>query len=104
MGGNGGGGIRSRVSIALIDPVALGDYVIVHAGYAISRLDVEEAEKSLALFEEIALISRARSCATFALSVRARPRPGCGVLAGRWTRGRFYLMEFCGGHTHAIFR
>ena len=49
------GGIRSRVSIALIDPVALGDYLIAHAGYAITRLDVEEAEKSLALFEEIAL-------------------------------------------------
>jgi len=49
------GGIRSRVSIALIDPVAVGDYVIAHAGYAITRLDVEEAEKSLALFEEIAL-------------------------------------------------
>jgi len=49
------GGIRARVSIALIEPVALGDYVIVHAGYAITRLDVEEAEKSLALFQEIAL-------------------------------------------------
>jgi len=49
------GGIRIRVSIALIDPVAVGDYVIAHAGYAITRLDVEEAEKSLALFEEIAL-------------------------------------------------
>jgi hydrogenase expression/formation protein HypC len=49
------GGIRSRVSIALIDAVAVGDYVIAHAGYAITRLDVEEAEKSLALFEEIAL-------------------------------------------------
>ncbi len=49
------GGIRSRVSIALVDLVALGDYLIVHAGYAITRLDVEEAEKSLALFEEIAL-------------------------------------------------
>ena len=35
--------------------VALGDYLIVHAGYAITRLDVEEAEKSLALFDEIAL-------------------------------------------------
>ena len=34
--------------------VALGDYLIVHAGFAITRLDVEEAEKSLALFEEIA--------------------------------------------------
>lgn len=49
------GGIRSRVSIALIDPVAVGDYVIAHAGYAITRLNVEEAEKTLALFDEIAL-------------------------------------------------
>lgn len=49
------GGIRNRVSTALIDSVALGDYVIVHAGYAITRLDVQEAEKSLALFDEIAL-------------------------------------------------
>ena len=48
------GGVRSRVSIALIDDVALGDYLIVHAGFAITRLDVNEAEKSLALFEEIA--------------------------------------------------
>jgi len=48
------GGIRSRVSIALIDEVSVGDYLIVHAGFAITRLDVEEAEKSLALFAEIA--------------------------------------------------
>ena len=47
------GGIRSRVSTALIDDVALGDYLIVHAGFAIARLDVEEAEKALALFDEI---------------------------------------------------
>ena len=48
------GGILTHVSIALIDDVALGDYLIVHAGFAIARLDVEEAEKSLALFDEIA--------------------------------------------------
>lgn len=48
------GGILTRVSIALIDPVAIGDYVIVHAGFAIARLNVEEAEKTLALFDEIA--------------------------------------------------
>jgi hydrogenase expression/formation protein HypC len=47
------GGIHSRISIALIDAVAVGDYVIVHAGFAITRLDVEEAEKTLALFDEI---------------------------------------------------
>lgn len=48
------GGIHSRVSTALIDDVAIGDYLIVHAGFAITRLDVEEAEKTLALFAEIA--------------------------------------------------
>ena len=48
------GGICSRISTVLIDAVAPGDYVIVHAGFAITRLDVGEAEKTLALFEEIA--------------------------------------------------
>ncbi len=48
------GGIRSRVSVALLEEVALGDFLIVHAGFAIARLDVEEAEKTLALFDEIA--------------------------------------------------
>jgi hydrogenase expression/formation protein HypC len=49
------GGIRTRVSIALLDEVAVGEYVIVHAGFAIARLDVEEAEKTLALFDQIAV-------------------------------------------------
>ena len=48
------GGVRTVVSLALVDGVAPGDYVIVHAGFAINRLDVAEAEKSLALFAEIA--------------------------------------------------
>jgi len=48
------GDVRVRASLALIDDVAVGDYVIVHAGFAINRLDVDEAEKSLALFDEIA--------------------------------------------------
>lgn len=48
------GGVRTLVSLALVDGVAVNDYVIVHAGFAISRLDVGEAEQSLALFAEIA--------------------------------------------------
>ena len=69
------GGIRSRISIALIDGVAVGDYVIVHAGFAITRLDVEEAEKTLALFDEIAAhLERPCRCATSADSVTAPPR------------------------------
>jgi hydrogenase expression/formation protein HypC len=48
------GGIRCKVSCALIDGVGVGDYIIVHAGFAIARLNVEEAEITLALFDEIA--------------------------------------------------
>lgn len=47
------GGVRKEISLALVDGVAVGDYVIVHVGYALNRLDPEEAEKTLALFAEI---------------------------------------------------
>ena len=47
------GGVFSRVSIALIGEAQVGDYLIVHAGFAITRLNVEEAERTLALFAEI---------------------------------------------------
>jgi len=52
------GGVHNRVSLSLVDGVGVGDYVIVHAGFAINRLDVAEAEKSLALFAEIAATLR----------------------------------------------
>lgn len=48
------GGIRKEVSLALVDGVAVGDYVIVHVGHAIGRLDADEAERTLALFAEMA--------------------------------------------------
>lgn len=48
------GGVESRVSLAFVEDVAPGDYVIVHVGHAIARLDVAQAEESLALFRQIA--------------------------------------------------
>lgn len=47
-------GVKSRVSTLLLDDVRPGDYVIIHVGHAIARLDVEEAEQTLKLFREIA--------------------------------------------------
>jgi hydrogenase expression/formation protein HypC len=47
------GGIRKEISLALVDDVSIGDYVIAHVGYAINKLDAEEAEKTLALFAEL---------------------------------------------------
>lgn len=44
------GGITKEISIALLDEVAVGDYVIIHVGYALTRLDEHEAQKTLGLF------------------------------------------------------
>ena len=46
-------GVRKEISLALVDDVALGDYVIVHVGFALNKLDPDEAAKTLALFAEI---------------------------------------------------
>jgi hydrogenase expression/formation protein HypC len=42
------GGVRRRVCMACVPEAVLGDYVIVHAGVAINRLDAAEAERVLA--------------------------------------------------------
>lgn len=47
------GGLRKKVSLALVDGVVVGDFVVVHTGYAISRLDAAEAEKTLAMLRGI---------------------------------------------------
>jgi hydrogenase expression/formation protein HypC len=44
------GGVRKEVSLALLENVAVGDYVIVHVGYALHKLDPAEAQKTLDLF------------------------------------------------------
>jgi hydrogenase expression/formation protein HypC len=44
------GGIEKEVSTALLDCVAEGDYVILHVGFALTKLDEEEAKKTLRLF------------------------------------------------------
>jgi hydrogenase expression/formation protein HypC len=44
------GGVRKDVSVALVEGVVPGDYVIVHVGYALQKVDAAEAERTLALF------------------------------------------------------
>lgn len=50
------GGVRKSVSIALTPGAAVGDYVIVHVGHAIGLVDPDEAQRTLALFAEMAAI------------------------------------------------
>jgi hydrogenase expression/formation protein HypC len=47
-------GTKVRVSFALLEDIRPGDWVIVHAGFAITRLDEEEARETLSLLREIA--------------------------------------------------
>lgn len=44
------GGVHKSVSLALLDDVQIGDWVIVHVGHAIGKLDPAEAARTLALF------------------------------------------------------
>jgi hydrogenase expression/formation protein HypC len=48
------GGISRRASLMLTPDARIGDYVLIHAGYAISIVDREEAEATLELFRELA--------------------------------------------------
>ncbi len=47
------GGARREISLLLLDDVRPGDWVILHAGFAIQKMDEEEAEKTLALLREL---------------------------------------------------
>ncbi|MDD5287926.1 MAG: HypC/HybG/HupF family hydrogenase formation chaperone [Dehalococcoidales bacterium] len=48
------GGITRRISLWLTPDAKLGDYVLLHTGYAISIIDQKEAEETLQLFAQIA--------------------------------------------------
>jgi hydrogenase expression/formation protein HypC len=50
-------GVRRRVSIAFTPEAKVGDYVLLHTGYAITVIDEAEAEETLKLLEEIASLS-----------------------------------------------
>jgi hydrogenase expression/formation protein HypC len=46
-------GVRKDISLSLVEGVQVGDYVIVHVGYALQLLDPDEAALTLALFAEL---------------------------------------------------
>jgi len=48
-------GVAMTVSVALLDDVAVGDFVVLHVGYAIARIDEAEALRTLAMMREAAL-------------------------------------------------
>jgi len=53
------GGVKKEISVALIEDLAIGDYVIMHVGYALNKIDPDEAIKTLALFNEMGVLEQA---------------------------------------------
>ncbi len=47
-------GVSRQVSLRLVEEVQVGDYVLVHAGFAIERVDEDEAEETLKIMQQIA--------------------------------------------------
>ena len=46
------GGVKRKARVDLLGDVSVGDYILVHAGLAISKVDADEAQKTLALLRE----------------------------------------------------
>ncbi|MGY0576045.1 HypC/HybG/HupF family hydrogenase formation chaperone [Bradyrhizobium sp. RDM12] len=46
-------GVSKEISVALIENLAVGDYVIIHVGYALTKIDPEEAMRTLELLREL---------------------------------------------------
>lgn len=47
------GGVRKGIRLDLLENVSLGDYVLIHAGYAIEKLDAREALETLELLRQV---------------------------------------------------
>lgn len=47
-------GVRRQISLMLLPEARVGEYVLVHAGYAIAQVDTQEAEATLQLLREVA--------------------------------------------------
>ncbi len=64
-------GIVKEISLALVPEAEVGDFVVVHVGFALARLNAEEAERTLATLEELGALEEIRQ--ELAEAEEARP-------------------------------
>jgi hydrogenase expression/formation protein HypC len=50
-------GVQKDVSMALVDDVQIGDYLLIHVGFALNKISPEEAEKTLELFAQMSAMN-----------------------------------------------
>lgn len=53
------GALRKTINVALLDDLKVGDYVILHVGFALQKLDEAEAQRTLALLAELGQLAEA---------------------------------------------
>lgn len=71
------GGVVKRVCLDYVPEVEVGDYTIVHVGFALSKIDQESAERTLAVFAQMGALQEelASEEEHFARAAKARPSP-----------------------------
>ena len=71
------GGVVKRVCLDYVPEIEVGDYTIVHVGFALSKIDRENAEKTLAVFAQMGMLEEelASEEEAFARAAQARPSP-----------------------------
>ncbi len=99
-------GVQKIISLALVEDVKPGDYVILHVGYALNKIDPEEArgnpraargsgaDRGSGRMKYVDEYRDGKLARAIAATIRAEARP----------EKSYRFMEFCGGHTHAIAR
>ncbi len=50
-------GVKKEISLALVDNVSIGDFVLVHVGFALNTVSPEEAERTLAMMSEAGFLA-----------------------------------------------
>ena len=82
-------GVRRRVRLDLVDePVAVGDYVLNHVGFAIRRIPAEDVQTTLAMYEELLKANTGKGPDDLmAADVRGEIEAGGSRRAGEWAGG-----------------
>ena len=69
------GGVVKRVCLDYVPDIAVGDYAIVHVGFAISKIDEESAQQTLALFHQLGMLEEELASEEEAFARAERERP-----------------------------
>ncbi len=98
-------GVIKEASLAYVPEVVVGDYVIVHVGFALSKVDEDEAQKVFEYLKQMGELGELEAQVAMKFLDEYRDGELAQKLAAeihRVTTKPWTIMEVCGGQTHAI--